>query len=151
MPLKVHPVEVGLALALVLSIALTGCGPSAATKKAAEQQTSNLKALARAFGQYSGQHRGQLPPGEPELKEFVRSLTPEARDGKDADALFVSERDGKPYVILFGDLNGPPGPGGFPVCMYEQEGKNGKRIVASTVGATEEVDEARFKQLVPGK
>jgi hypothetical protein len=32
---------------------------------------------------------------------------------------------------------------------YEQEGVDGKRYVATVVGAVEEVDEARFRELVP--
>jgi len=35
------------------------------------------------------------------------------------------------------------------VVAYEQEGVNGKRFVASKMGAVEEVDEARFRKMVP--
>jgi hypothetical protein len=35
------------------------------------------------------------------------------------------------------------------VVFYEKAGKNGKRYVAYPMGKVEEVDEAKFKELVP--
>ena len=52
-------------------------------------------------------------------------------------------------MVLYGAPDGPPGPGGAPVIAYEQEGVGGKRFVASSLAAIEEVDEARFRELVP--
>jgi hypothetical protein len=69
------------------------------------------------------------------------------------EELFVSPRDGKPYKILYGEAakKAPSGgPAGAPVIAYEQQGQGGRRWVASAMGAIEEVDEARLKQLVPG-
>jgi hypothetical protein len=37
----------------------------------------------------------------------------------------------------------------MPVIAYEQEGIDGKRFIATSVGAIEEVDAARFRELVP--
>jgi len=68
---------------------------------------------------------------------------------RDADSLFISPRDGKPYVVLYGRSKGPPGPGGAPVVAYEQEGRGGRRFVASSMGAIEEVDDAAFRRMVP--
>jgi len=131
---------------------LVGCSSHQANL---EQEQSNLKPLATLYGRFIGQHRGQPPANETQFKQFINS------GGKDllssfnvssADELFVSSRDGKPYVVLYGPeaAKGPPGPAGSPVVAYEQEGVGGKRFVASSMGAVEEVDEARFKQLVPG-
>ena len=39
----------------------------------------------------------------------------------DPEGLFISSRDGKPYVIKYAAADGPPGPGGYPVIAYEQE------------------------------
>ena len=39
---------------------------------------------------------------------------------------------------------------GQPVIAYEQEGVGGKRFIASSLGAVDEVDEATLAQLVPG-
>ncbi|MCR4410828.1 MAG: hypothetical protein NUV77_00210 [Thermoguttaceae bacterium] len=134
-----------MAVALVL---IAGCGSRSASKK---QQESNLKPLAILYGQYMGQNRGQPPASEAEFKKFV---TAQGRFLKtfgvmDPASIFVSERDGQPYVIVYGKPAGPAALAGQPVIAYEKVGVGGRRFVASQVGAVEEVDEAKFKQLVP--
>ena len=130
-----------------------GCGGSQRESEAREQ--SNLKPLALLYGQYIGQNRGQPPASEEQFKQFVRALSSERLASlgvTDVEQIFVSSRDQKPYVVLYGQaaLSGPPGPAGAPVIAYELEGAGGTRFVASNMGAVEEVDEARFKELVPG-
>ncbi|MFO0870306.1 MAG: hypothetical protein U0935_15360 [Pirellulales bacterium] len=128
---------------------LAGCNDTAAK---ISQESSNLKPLMVLYGQYVGTHRGQPPANEAEFKAYVKALDPAALKSlgvTDVDGLFVSSRDNKPYVILYGPASGPPGPAGQPVIAYEQEGVAGKRYVASTLGAVEEVDPARFQELVP--
>jgi hypothetical protein len=124
-----------------------------ASREEAAQEVSTLKPLVILYGQYVGQHRGQPPASEAEFKKFVESQgadTLRSFGVADADDLWVSPRDGQPYVVLYGPVAGPPGPGGQPVVAYESVGVGGKRYVASSLGAVEEVDEARFRELVPG-
>ena len=138
----------GAAVAAVCGLLVLGC--SRAEQKAQQQQS--VKALALLHGRYLSQHRGQPPANEADFKKFVQALSPTeltAFGATDADSLFVSPRDKKPLGVVYGTPSGPPGPAGAPVVVYEQEGKGGKRLVASSLGAVEEVDEARFRQLVP--
>jgi hypothetical protein len=75
----------------------------------------------------------QLPGGAPDL-----------------NALFVSPRDNQPYVVRY-DLDRSqlmPGPT-MPIIAYEQTGVNGNRYVADMVGGVREVDETKFRELVP--
>ena len=133
----------------VVAFAVPGCGNPAKEKA---RESSTLKPLMVLYGQYVGQHRGEPPANEEEFKTFIRAVDPallESFSVKSADELFVSSRDHKPYVIFYGAVTGPPGPAGQPVVAYEQEGFEGKRYVASMLGAVEEVDEARFRELVP--
>jgi hypothetical protein len=63
-----------------------------------------------------------------------------------AEELFVSERDGLPYVVFYdrtpaGVANG--------VIAFEQQGVDGLRYVGYSVGIVEEADEQRFDTLVP--
>lgn len=137
---------------LVLCLAAVGCSSHQVNL---EEEQSNLKPLATLYGQFIGQHRGQPPANEAEFKAFVKAQGADLLASfhvTDAEQLFVSSRDGKPYVVVCGPaaMQGPPGPAGSPVVLYEQEGVGGKRFVASSMGAVEEVDEARFRQLVPG-
>jgi hypothetical protein len=125
-----------------------GCTPPAAV----EQQGSTLKPLAILYGRFLAQHRGQPPANEAEFRTFVDKEAPSLLEQfavKDVPSLFVSARDNQPYVILYGRLTGPPGPAGQPVFAYEKAGVGGKRMVATSLGAVEEVDEAKFKELVP--
>ena len=140
----------GMSASIILFCAFPlGCGGQRASR---EREESNLKPLAVFYGQFTGRHRGRSPANEAEFKEFLRSLSSEQLatfNVTDPESLFVSPRDQEPYVIIYGSPSGPPGPGGAPVIAYEQVGVGGKRFVASSIGAVEEVDEARFKELVP--
>jgi hypothetical protein len=136
-----------LVLAALLAVQ-AGCGGSAGV----EEEASTLKPLAVLYGQYLGQHRGQPPANEAEFKSYIEAQAAVLQQQyglSDINSFFVSSRDDKPYVILYGPLTGPPGPGGQPVFAYEQQGVGGRRLVASSLGAVEEVDEATFKRLVP--
>ncbi|MFW5693154.1 MAG: hypothetical protein ACOCWL_02965 [Thermoguttaceae bacterium] len=140
-------------LVLGMCVVALGCGRS--RRQAAAREESRLKPLAVLYGQFTGRNRGNPPANDAQFKEFIRSHDAEQLASlgvDDVDELFVSERDGEPYVVLYGDAaqGNPPGPAGAPVVAYEQEGVRGKRFVASSMGAVEEVDEARFRELVPG-
>jgi hypothetical protein len=129
------------------ALLLTGCGPD---KKIEERESSNLKPLAVYYGRFVGAHRGQPPANEQELKEFIRSRPAtelEALGVKDVDSLFISARDKKPYRFV-AHPSMKPGQG-INVFVYEEQGIGGKRYVGGTLGQIEEVDEARFKELVP--
>jgi hypothetical protein len=132
-------------------LAVAGCG--GAQKKSLAVQQSGLKKLARVYGQFLTQHQGQPPANEAEFKKFAQSLSADDLTSlgvEKADQIFISDRDNKPYVVIYGQPKGPRGgPGGSPVVAYEQEGQAGKRWVASALGAVEEVDEARFRELIP--
>ena len=112
----------------------------------------NLKTLAVLYGRYVGSHRGKAPPGPEEFRKFIKGMGKqqlEALKVTDPEKLFKSPRDNQPYVILYNVPAGVPGPQGAAVIGYEKEGSGGKRYVAFNNGGVEEVDEDRFKQLVP--
>ena len=141
-------------MALVAASLFAAISSSSGCTRDASQPTesSNLKPLAVLYGQFINTHRGQPPANEGEFKAYLKTVRPEmlrSLEVTDLESLFVSSRDKKPYVIRYGNVTGPAGPGGVPVVAYEQEGVGGKRYIATTVGAVQEVDEARFRELVP--
>jgi hypothetical protein len=144
--------RVGVAYLLLL-ITLAGCsGPQNASKPLEE---SSIKPLAMYYGRSRSQNMGQPPADEQAFRKYLATMS--AEDLKkdfnvgSIDELFISKRDNQPYVIMYGTNNNPPtGPGSQPVVAYEKTGVGGKRYVATELGGVEEVDEARFKQLVPG-
>jgi hypothetical protein len=138
------------ALLFVFSLCLAG---GCSENQSAEREQSNLKPLAVFYGQYLGQHRGQPPANEQDFKKFLEAMGKDrlaSMQVKSVDELFVSPRDGKPYVILYGSVSksGAELPS-TTVIAYEQAGKGGKRFIARILGAVEEIDEAKFKELVP--
>lgn len=139
---------VGLVALAVLVLPLFGCGSK---RENVAQIQSNLRPLAMFYGQFQGRN-GRAPASEVEFKAYLRALPPAdltTWGATDVDGLFVSSRDGQPYVVLYGDAaKKAPGPADSRVIAYEKTGVGGKRFVATVLGSVEEVDEARFGQLV---
>jgi hypothetical protein len=109
-----------------------------------EEEQSNLRGLAAYYNQYRAHHRGQLPADEKDFKNFI------AKSGGNTsvDSLFISKRDGKPYVIKYrGDKSWK-----LPeIIAYEQEGRDASREVATVVGGYEKLSEEEFqKQITAG-
>jgi hypothetical protein len=126
----------------------SGCGGGRHASQ--EREESNLKPLAIFYGRFIGQHRGRPPASEKELKEFIQAAGTKELAGfhvTDVDSLFISSRDQKPYVVLYGN---DARAGKATVVAYEQEGKGGTRFIANDLGNVQEVDEAHFREMVPG-
>jgi hypothetical protein len=135
---------------IVLTFCLAAVGCSGAAQQA--EEASTIKALALLYGRYVGQHRGQPPANEAEFRKFIEDQGPESLTSlgiSDPAKLWISSRDKEPYVVIYGPLTAPPGPAGQPVVIYERKGSGGNRLVASSLGAFEEVNDARFRELVP--
>jgi hypothetical protein len=126
----------------VIVAATMGC--SASENSSAKEETSHLRLLTNVIAR-SSRELGRDPASEQELKAAIDKMGLSLQSMKVAsiDELFVSERDGQPFVIVYG--SSPQG-----VAAYEQTGINGKRQVGFKLGNIEEVDEARFAELVPG-
>ena len=129
---------------------LVGCGSPEKTQSV-ERETSHLRWLIRLYTH--ARQRGQAPQSEQEFKQFMQSMDRAALDRTLAaahvtsiDELFISERDGLPYVIFYGQR--PTGVANDLVA-FEQTGVGGTRYVGYGLGIVEEVDEQRFKELVP--
>jgi hypothetical protein len=97
--------------------------------------------------------QGQPLKSQEDYKRHIGNLDPAMRDrvmqGADVsnvDELFISERDGQPYVIFYGQ---PPTGVANDVVGYEQTGVDGKRYVGFGLSGVSEVDEQRFNELVP--
>ncbi len=140
------PLALFVALFTMVSLGCSGRGDNI------ERENSTLKPLVIAYGQYIASHRGTPPANEEEFRAHLNASWDQIKEFqqvKSVDELFISNRDKQPYVVLYGVVTGPPGPGGQPVIAYEKVGVGGKRFIASSLGAVDEVDEAKFKELVP--
>jgi hypothetical protein len=129
---------VGLALAVG---ATSGCGSATS----ASGGMSRMKGLSMLFTKVSSDI-GREPANEQEFKQgIVNSGIPlERLSVTSVDELFISDRDGQPLIVVYGVR-----PKGSDVIIYEQTGVDGKRQIAHRIGTIEEIDEAKFKELVP--
>lgn len=140
---------VGL-LCLSMLAFLGGCGGGGS--KPQPKAEAHLQALAVFYGRYLSQNRGRPAADEKAFKQFLAKFNPSEFTSfglSSSDEMFASPRDHQPYVVRYNVPIGPPGPQGPSVVAYEQTGVGGKRYVAFGLGGVEEVDEARFRQLVP--
>jgi len=138
--------------AVLFSLTLVAAGCQDKTGRELEPVESNVKNIAIFYGRYVSQNRGRTPPNEEALKKFIASHPATelaALKITDVEQLFVSPRDNQPYVVRYGAKLPPPGPSGSPVIAYEKDGVGGRRFVAFAHAGVEELDDARFRQLVP--
>lgn len=139
-------------LGVLFSCCIIAAGCQDKTGRELEPVETNVKNLAIFYGRYVSQNRGQTPANEEELKKFIAGHPASelaAFKITDVGQLFVSPRDKQPYVIRYGFALPPPGPSGSPVIAYEKAGVGGRRFVAFANAGVEELDDARFRQLVP--
>jgi hypothetical protein len=128
-----------LTVLLAMAVLSSGC----ANGEQIEQQP-NLRAIAAYYSQFLAHHRGQLPANEEEFKKFIQAKGGEALSfkGLTVDELFASSRDGKPFVIKYRDVKSWPLP---DVVAYEQEGDDGMRHGATSVGEYTVISDEEFR------
>jgi len=138
--------------AVLFAFCVVAAGCEGKTGRELEPVEANVKNIAIFYGRYLSQNRGRTPPDQEALKKFITSHPATelaALKITDVEQLFVSPRDNQPYVVLYGAKLPPPGPSGSPVIAYEKDGAGGRRFVAFANAGVEELDDVRFRQLVP--
>jgi hypothetical protein len=132
-------------LALSFALIVTAyCGCSTKDDSAMKRETSHVRSLTNLLVMATAK-LGHVPKNEQEFKQAIATLkvSPEKLKVGSIEELFVSERDGKPLVVVYGQP-----PKGSDVVVYEQVGVNGKRQVGHRIGMVEELDEAQCKGLI---
>ena len=133
---------------------LTGCRGVDADSMIADANDSNVKRLATLYSFFHIQNRYKGPKSEEQLREFIETQDASRlkRGGIDAtklDELFVSERDGEPFVVRYGVNTVIRGPS-LPV-VFESTGVDGTRQVGFCNGLMKEVDEEEYDRLMAGE
>jgi hypothetical protein len=139
---KINMQKHWLFLLFCLNILATawGCSQPSVIEKPIDPTQQQLILIGAAYQQYT--YAKESPPSKPEdLKQNIQEL-----GGN--DAVWISTRDGQPFVIVWNlDLRQPPtwaSPNSTPVLAYEKTGKNGKRFVRTVMGSVEELSEQEF-------
>ena len=122
---------------------LSGCDSKG--NNAAARQLSHIRLLTNLYVKAASQLHHN-PKDEAEFKKTIIESDVKLENLKvdNVDELFISERDGKPLVVVYGNILPASG-----VVVYEQVGVNGLREVGYTLGKVSEVDAAEFAKLVP--
>lgn len=146
--LLVLPVKCRSMLWPIALLAICGCRGADSPDPA----TTRLGGVAQLMSNFLIAHRGQGPRDKQELLKYAESY-----DGlpqllqqagvSDVGALFVSERNERPFTVLFGpDLNA-----GHGIVGYEDEPVDGIRWVAFRSGFARQIPEADFQQMLAGE
>ncbi|HZZ28256.1 MAG TPA: hypothetical protein VFE46_09675 [Pirellulales bacterium] len=143
---------------LLFTFCLVGCAENVnssdqVSKAVAAVNTSNIQRLANLYSAFQLDHYGAGPHGELEFKQFITDVMGPAHltlmqiDPHHIDTVFMSERDHQPFRVKYG-LGG--GPGAVNAVIFEEQGIAGKRQVAFNGGKVEEVEDARYQELLNG-
>lgn len=131
---------------LIATMLLPGCR-SSQSDAARQRESSHLRSLI-SLHNFATSKLGHRPVNETEFKSFIAANAKPMIDSLhlvSANELFVSERDGKPFILLYGQ---PPNGPSHDVVAYEQTGVAGSRLVGYSLGMIQETDEQEFAQLV---
>jgi hypothetical protein len=136
------------AVAAVTAFALAGCGSNDLESPTA----AKLRALANFYLDYAVAKNGGGPANEQVLKKHMRGLPDfilqsNGVDPAAIDAVFSSERDREPFVVVYGTMITRISGTSAPLVAHEKTGKNGKRLVVYANAKVDLVDEARLQEL----
>jgi len=149
MPLTRAPRKIWISSTLV-AVALVGCGGG---QSSTQSGTTNdkLRVMTSAYAGYLAKNKGKAPHDEAAFREYLNTSQRELEPaGLTADQVFVSPRNGAQLNWLYGGAV-PKNYFGMKIVAYENEkGPDGKRMVISTNGMSDFVDDAQLRVLFPG-
>jgi len=132
---------------LLIGNVLVGCN-SPEVKQEVKRRGSNLQSLAGMYRMYSSENGGHPPANETDLKNFIQEQGLEHFEPfgiTTVDDLFISPRDGEPYVVVYGGSELPE------ILAYERLGTETGRWIVSSMAVVAEVNESAFKELFPNE
>jgi hypothetical protein len=139
-------------ICILLSVVFTaGCSKHDPASRIGAMNDARIKQVANLYMAHQMRNASNGPKDEPAFKEFIQKKMPGHRlemmrvDPAKLDELFVSERDGQPFVIKYGQSGGVMSK--TPV-VFEKDGRDGTWQVAYTNGQVEEVDSAKYQELL---
>jgi hypothetical protein len=141
---------------LAACAANAGCGNAASSSSSFDEykqlQRTPLRALGVLYGEFMGRNGNRPPASEQQFKNYLKSVPSrelERLGVADSASLFVSPRDGRPMVVLYGKEIGPPGAPGLPWIAYEQQSTEASRYVVGRIGVVVVMDDEEFHELFP--
>jgi hypothetical protein len=129
-----------------------GCAPDETESPTAYK----LRGLSRVYLDYAVPRNGAGPANEAALKKHIKSLPDFVLQGNwidpaNPDAVFTSERDNEPFVVIYGQGISSISGKSLQVIAHEKTGVRGKKLVTFVSGKVELVNEARLQELLNPK
>lgn len=130
--------------------ALLGCSSNNVADGVAKANNANIKRAANLYASYAAHNGSQGPKGEDDLKRYVHDeLAPKKLemmgiDSQNLDAVFISERDHKPFKVQWGLVVPPTA---SVAVVFETDGVGGVKQVATTGGEVKDVSDAEYQSL----
>ena len=134
-----------LLLALLSFLAVPGCGKS----EPPPDVQLDMEGIAKWYSLYRENHKKKAPADEAAFVAFIQKRLAERGDSIDPATFLVSKRDGKPFVIAYGKPTANSAEKN--VAVREQEGYEGKKMIAFELGYAYEVEEAELQTLLSAK
>ena len=137
------------AAVLIAAVFILGCG-GGTTPEDATIERSQFKTLTLAYLGFLSANKGKLPKSEEEFRHYIdRGIGDKLRDQDlTLDEIFVSPRDGKPYVFVYRENLTQAN---RRIIGYEQEGIDGRRYVSDRSGAVMDVSENEFQRMTASR
>lgn len=151
-----QPIRMVLLLALGC---LGGCGGSQDADYVKASNDTNIKKVANAYHLYASRSRYTGPSSKEELINFLKNnekiqknLELMGLDREKIEEYFISENDGKEFTFRWGVFIDPDLERTREPLVFEQEGKNGVRLVMLSNRKILEVSsEQQYQNLLKGK
>jgi hypothetical protein len=133
---------------IALLAAAAGCNESAELSSPAARR---LHVLATVYLDYAAA-KGTGPANQRQLEAHFQNAPPflfsaEGLSAKHRDTIFTSPRDGKPFLITYGERFAFSDDA--PIIACEQVGKDGLRLAAFANGKIDLADESAVQDLLP--
>jgi hypothetical protein len=131
-----------IAASALLLLEISFCGCSSQPKSAEDENTTDMRHIARAYELVINQSK--KPPRDIEQIKSVLNELAEAKLNPPADEVLTSSRDGQPYVVILGANLGATR--SADVLAYEAKGAEGKRYVLKMSYDVSQMTDAEFAQ-----
>jgi hypothetical protein len=135
-------------LFVLASVLAWGCGQGGLSSTTA----GKLKTLSTLYLDYAASHQGAGPASEESLKAHIRRLDPVQLEAHGIalaklDELFVSDRDGQPFAVLYGVSLSQISGTSAPLVAHERQGLGERLLVAYANVKVEEIPASQVAAL----
>ena len=132
-------------LAVFFLAVLFGCSSNPTAVTSDPLAKVRLERLLKFYKMYTNQKK-KPPPNEQAFKEFIQNLPADEKEAAgltgDVDSFLISPGDGQKYHFEYGLT---PNPSQSRALAWEQNGQDGMRYVALTMGYVQRYNEEDFQ------